>query len=200
MKPTIITISGLPGSGSSTISRSVADTLGYSRFSSGDFMRSLAREQGMTLGEITSKAEEDPGIDRKIDRKIKNLADSDQLVLDSRLAFNFIPEGFSVYLDVDLDTAAKRIYNDPHDKRKENRVHELSIKEIRQHIGDRVESERERFRVLYGVDHTNRSNYDLVVDTGETSSDEATQTIIDAYKDWLKQGDGEKTDYPPNLT
>lgn len=188
MKPTIITVSGLPGSGTSTISRQVADGLGYSRFSAGDFMRNLARERNESLIELLEAAKENPKIDRQIDAKVKNLADGEQLVVDSRLGFHFIPDSFAVYLDVDFDTAARRIYEDTGESRMHSGEGELSLSGIEEHIKKRVASERERYRVLYGVDHTNLNNYDLVVDTGEKGPEVVTQNVIEAYKDWQREG------------
>jgi cytidylate kinase len=186
MKPEIITIGGPPGSGTSTVSRRVASKLDYSRFSSGDFMRSLARERNMSLAEITEQAEQNPKIDEKIDEKVKNLADSEKIVVDSRLAFHFIPESFAVYLEVDLQTAAERIYSE-HDQRKESgELVSDSVEKTRQSIMRRLSSERKRYKELYNIDHTNHTHYDLVVDTDTKGIPEVVQTVIDRYREWQK--------------
>ncbi len=186
MKPEIITISGPPGSGTSTVSRRVAEKLDYSRFSSGDFMRSLARERNMSLAEITQKAEQDSEIDRTIDEKVKNLADSEKIVVDSRLAFHFIPESFAAYLEVDLETAAERIYAE-HDEREEaGELVSESVEATKRSIMDRLASERKRYKELYNIDHTNHTHYNLVVDTDEKDIPEVTQAVIDRYRSWQK--------------
>jgi len=187
MKPKIITVSGPPGSGTSTVSRNVSESLDYSRFSSGDFMRNLAREKGISLQELTKKAEKDPEIDRKIDAKVQNLADADNLVIDSRLAFHFIPESFAVYLEVDLDNAAKRIYNDRKQRGEQAEISINSVEETREQIINRLESERERYKKLYNIDHTNHTHYDLVIRTDDKTVTAITNIIIRKYKSWLQK-------------
>lgn len=186
MKPEIICISGPPGSGTSTVSRRVADELDYSRFSSGDFMRSLARERGMTLPEITERAEANPEIDRKIDEKVKNLADSDKLVVDSRLGFHFIPESFAVYLEVDLRTAAERIFAENEERQDAGELASSSVDETQERVVNRLDSERERYKELYNIDHTNHTHYNLVVDTDDKSIPEVTESVIARYHSWRK--------------
>ncbi|PSO45219.1 MAG: cytidylate kinase [Parcubacteria group bacterium SW_6_46_9] len=187
MKPKIITISGPPGSGTTTVSRNVSENLDYSRFASGDFMRNLARERGISLQKLIEKAENNPEIDRKIDAKVQNLADGDELVVDSRLAFHFIPESFAVYLEVNFDNAAQRVYEDK-DQRKKNAERDAdSIKETKKQIIERLESERERYKNLYNIDHTNHTHYDLIIRTDDKTVKTITNIIIREYKSWLKQ-------------
>lgn len=186
MKPEIITVSGPPGSGTSTISRRVAEKLDYSRFSSGDFMRSLAREENMSLTEITEKAERNPEIDRKIDEKVKNLADSEKIVVDSRLAFHFIPESFAVYLEVDLDNAAERIYAEHAQREKEGELVSDSVEATRKSIMNRLSSERKRYKDLYNIDHTNHTHYNVVVDTNEKNIPEVVDTVVRRYRSWQR--------------
>ena len=48
-----ITISGLPGSGTTTVAKLLAERLGYKLISAGDVFRKLAMERGMTLEEFS---------------------------------------------------------------------------------------------------------------------------------------------------
>jgi len=191
MKPKIITISGPPGSGTSTVSRNVADSLDYSRFASGDFMRNLARERGVSLQKLTDKAEKNPEIDKKIDAKVQDLADADQLVVDSRLGFHFIPESFAVYLEVDFDTAAKRIFGDKDQRQEQAERKADSIEETKQQIIERLESERKRYKNLYNIDHTNHTHYDLIIRTDDKTVETITNIIIREYKSWLQKDNPE---------
>ena len=52
MKYRNVTISGLPGSGSSTLGRSLAQRLGWEYFSGGEFMRNYAIEKGLLKPEL----------------------------------------------------------------------------------------------------------------------------------------------------
>ena len=65
-----VTISGLPGAGSSTLGKALARVLGWEYFSGGDFMRVYAVEQGLFDGK--NKAHHDAMVysddfDRRVD-------------------------------------------------------------------------------------------------------------------------------------
>ena len=54
-----------------------------------------------------------PEIDHKIDSFTKALGEKkESFVLDSRMAWHFIPKSLKIYLRVQPDVAAKRIFND----------------------------------------------------------------------------------------
>jgi len=180
---TIITIGGPPGSGKSTIAKRTADRLGYDHYSSGDFMREMAKRRGLTLEELSKKAETNPEIDKKIDARNKKLADKTNIVVDSRLAFYFIPDSFSVYLDVSVDEAARRIYSDEHEKRTTSGEDRDGLKPLKKDIGERLASEKKRYQDLYQLDHTNHNHYDLVIDTNTKDIATVTQLVLDGYNE-----------------
>src|SRR5258708_6782463 len=90
MKKTIITLGGFPGSGKSSTAKAVALILGYQQFSSGDFWRDVAQKQGLTIAELSIKAENDPSIDKMIDDTVRDAGTKTDIVIDSRLAFHWI--------------------------------------------------------------------------------------------------------------
>lgn len=184
MKQAIITISGLPGSGKSTIADHVASKLEWNRFSTGDFMREIAHERGISLSELLKIAESNPEIDRTIDARSKSLAGSENIVIDSRLAFHFIPDSFAVYLDVDLDEAARRIHGDTTESREKAGENHTVIEETKEQMLDRIAGEKKRFMNLYDIDHTDPDNYNLVINTTDKKIAAITDEVIEAYKTW----------------
>ncbi len=60
----IITISGKAGSGKSTIAKQLAKKLGLKHYSTGDFMRQMAKDKGVSLLELSRIAEKDKSIDQ----------------------------------------------------------------------------------------------------------------------------------------
>ena len=54
-------------------------------------------------------------------------------------------------------------------------------------LTDRRKSELLRYGSLYGVDISNLSNYDLVVDTSGKSPEEVASIIIENFENWLIQ-------------
>jgi predicted cytidylate kinase len=170
-----ITISGTPGSGKSTVGSALADELEYDHYSTGDFMRRMARERDMTLDELQRLAENDPSIDEELDAYNKQLGkNKDNFILDSRLGFHFIPDAVSIYLAVDLDEAAQRIAEDS----REDSAN--SIGAIKQQVQDRIASENERYKTYYDVYIHDEDKHDVVIDTTEKTPDEVVATCLDA--------------------
>lgn len=186
-KKRIITIAGRPGSGKSTASKAIAEQLGYEHFSSGDFFRAIGRERGIDVTQTNRAAESDEEIDRLVDERQAEIGRTqDQLVIDGRLAWHFIPGSFKVYLDLDLEVAARRIlaHMDPVRKAHEHVPDDpVQYAEALQH---RLELEASRYESKYGVDLHDLSNFDLVIDTATHSPQQVATLILDAYHKWLE--------------
>ena len=185
MKKEIITINGFPGSGKSSTADLVAKELGFKRFSSGDFMRQIALDQGITLNELNKKAEHDESVDISIDKAVKTAGENKKTVIDSRLAFHWIPESFKVYLDLPPEIAKKRILNNLNENALRRQSEDASsTEEIYKKIISRLESEKKRYKEIYGLDHTDKNNYDLVVDTNKNNLEQVVDIIVSEYKKW----------------
>lgn len=186
-RPHIITLSGKPGSGKSSTSDKVAEILGYSRYSSGDFVRKMIKKQGMTLAEYNKKAQDDHRVDHVIDEALRNLRDEKDIVIDSRLGFYWIPESFKVYLDLDIDVSIARIYKDMtgNQSRIDSGEQSGSMAEVMASVKGRLESEQTRFMQLYGVNPYRLENFDLVIDTARHSPQTVALAVFDNYKKWL---------------
>jgi cytidylate kinase len=186
LKKHIITIAGRPGSGKSTTANLVAEALGYRRYSSGDFMRQMAKDRGITLLELSKIAETDRNVDTAIDNKNREVGEKEtNLVIDSRLAFHWIPTSFKVYLTLDLKVAAERIHKGMTAARKESGEHAENIEDLHQKISERFASEQQRYQELYGI-NPQTSNFDLTIDTAEKPQDVVAKEIVEAYNIWLK--------------
>jgi len=177
----IITISGKPGSGKSTVGKLLAKKLGYEHFSTGDFMREMASERGVTILELNRMAMSDPSIDDELDRRQAHLGrEEDDFVLDARLGYHFIPHSYKVFLDVDLDVAAARIAKDHQESRKVEEVR--SISEAKTQIRARMREETRRYQKLYHLDPYDTSQYNLVIDTTGISIEEVIKKILTGMK------------------
>ncbi len=189
IKKHIITIAGSLGSGKSSTARSLAKNLLYEHYSTGDFMREIANKRGVSLGDLSKIAETDKSIDRILDDHNKDLSKLNNIVLDSRLGFYFIPDSFKVFLSLDSEIAAERILLDR--KNNSNRLTEATgdfntKKSIMEKIKNRFLSEKKRYKELYGIeDQTSSKNFDLFINTAKISLDEVVKIIITEYKKWL---------------
>ncbi|MCX6755599.1 MAG: cytidylate kinase family protein [Candidatus Nomurabacteria bacterium] len=188
MKKEIITIAGGIGSGKSSTADNVARVLGFGRFSSGDFMRQAAVDLGMTLNELSIQAETDKSVDEKIDEQVRKAGEMTRVVIDSRLAFHWIPESFKIYLDLPPEISKSRILNNlKENKLRRESEESLTEEEIFQKITRRLESEKKRYKEMYNLDHTDKNNFDLVIDTDKNNLNQVVNIIVEAYKKWLEQ-------------
>jgi len=158
----IITISGMPGSGKTLVGRLLAEKLGYAFYSVGDLRGRIAMEMEMTIDDLNELGKREDWTDRKVDEKIKKLAErNENMVVDGWVAFHFIPHSFKVFLEVDGNVAAERVFRDQRkDEKKVQSVAELSKVLQMRVMGDKI-----RWKRYYGIDFLDRKNYDIVIDT-----------------------------------
>lgn len=174
-----ITITGDLGSGKSTVCRLLKDTLGFNVESSGSIFRDIAMQKGLSVAELNAQinASLDTAheVDDLIDNRTKELAKLETPVLiDSRMGWFFVPNSYKVFITVDPVVAAKRIYNDA---KRAGSEHYSSEAECLEKVLARRNSEKERFLKLYGVDYTDWSNYDLVIDSTEVSAESIARAV-----------------------
>lgn len=176
---TKITITGDLGGGKSAVSRLLCERTGYEYISTGRIQRQLAQEMGIDTLEMNRRADSDPTIDQRIDGIFVELGkDPKGYVVDSRMAWFFLPESFKVYLQADVRIAAARILSDPTRNSEQYR----NIDEAVEKITARKQSENARFLKKYGADSTNLANFDFVVDTTKYTLEEVAELILDALQ------------------
>lgn len=184
----IITIGGRPGSGKSTTAKGIARILGFTHFSSGDLFRQASKERGQTVLESNQAAEKEEGIsdiDQLVDQKLRDIGRSaTQVVIDSRMAWHWMPNSFRVFLDLDIQTAAERILDDMTPERiAAEHIPEDPILYAEQ-LGERLASETRRYKKMYDVDPYDFANYDLIVDTKQHDLQATIDLIIQEYTKW----------------
>lgn len=183
----IITISGKPGSGKSSTADKVAELLGYTRHSSGEMVRNILKHKRMTLEEYNERAEDEHELDARVDEELRNLRNHNDIVVDSRLGFYWIPESFKVYLDLDLSVATARIFKDI--KSNASRSGEggnQSLNSVAHSVRERMENEQSRFKSMYGIDPYSVRNFDLVINTSRHTPQSVALAVFDTYKQWLE--------------
>lgn len=190
-KKHIITIAGKLGSGKSSTAKMLAEKLGYTHYSTGDFMRSIANDRGISLIELNQIAETDGSIDKELDDRNIEIGGMENIIIDTRLGFHFIPDSFKVFLELDPETASERILKDKetNPNRHTEANSSFDTKEaIMESITNRLLSERKRYKNLYGIeDLTSHDNFDLVIDTSKTPLEKVSQQIIEEYNKWLEK-------------
>ena len=178
--PFLITLSGPPASGTSTLAELLADEFGFDVLNGGEIFRRMAAERELSVSEFAAVAEDEPAIDREVDERLENAidahlagdrrSDGDGLLVESRLA-GWHADGraeLSAWLDAPVETRAARL-----DERAETPAA----------LRDRERSDADRYREYYGIDVSDLSIYDLVVDTETLSVDGTFRTVAAAIED-----------------
>ena len=162
--------------------------LGYTRYSAGDMVRDMVRQQKITLEVFNQRAEANHEIDQMIDEKLRELRETADIVIDSRLGFYWIPESFKVYLDLSLDVATERIMKDA--ETNQERATEINavdtIADARRAVERRQTTEAKRFTTLYGVDPYREENFDLVINTSGQTPQTVALSVFEHYQKWLQ--------------
>ncbi len=168
----LITISGLPGSGKTTVAKLVATELGLEHVYAGNMFRRQAESAGVTLSEYLRRAETDPTIDRQLDDRLRERARGGDAVLEGRLAAFMAKQAgadaLKVYLDASEAVRAARI-TDREGGATAERLHEIQSRET---------SDWRRYRDIYGVDYHDPSLYDVVVETDRRTPEDLAQEIV----------------------
>jgi len=168
----LITISGLPGTGTSTVSRLVAEALGLEHVDGGTVFRAMAAEHGVDVNQFSEIAESDPEIDLELDQRLAIRARAGDVVLESRLAaWIALSEGLAatkVWIDADEHERARRV------AKREGVAEEVALTADRAREG----SERQRYRTYYGIDIGDLTIYDLVIDSTTAGPEDVAKSIL----------------------
>ncbi len=172
----ILTISGLHGTGKSTIGKLIAENLGIRYYSTGMAFRDLAKDMNMTLEEFTKYVENHSGIDNKLDEKVIEIAKKGNVIIDSQLSGYLLEKeniaNFRILLSCPLETRVKRMAE------RDNVSYDDKLKETIL----REDSELKRFRKLYNIDLSDKEAikkiYNLIVDVKNLSIEEVIEKII----------------------
>ena len=156
----LVTISGLPGSGTTTAGRLLAETLDWEFQSSGELFRAMADARGVTLAEFGALAESDERIDHELDaRAVALMGTGTGLVMEGRLAgwmaFRDRFASMRVWLESDGTTRARRVA----DRDGGSAAEQQAV------MAAREASEAQRYRDYYNIEISSSEPYSLVIDS-----------------------------------
>jgi CMP/dCMP kinase len=169
---TTITISGLPGTGKTTVAKLLEQHLGLRYVYSGEIFRNLAQKHQMSLEEFGRYCESHREIDEELDRYQLDILRKGNVIVEGRLSGwlayqNQIP-ALKVLLYADIDVRAGRIV-----KREQG-----NLKKRKREILKREKSEATRYKNYYGIDITDTSIYDVMIDTGDKPPEQIMEIIL----------------------
>jgi len=173
-----ITVSGLPGSGTTSLSRYLAECHGFSMISAGEVFRQLAKEHDMELDEFGRLARENPSYDKMIDARQKEIAEQrDNIIVEGRLSGWMVAGAdLKIWLFAPIGCRIKRIVF--RDQVADEKTAECITLE-------REQCEAGRYQLYYNIDINDLSIYHLILNS-EHWDVEGLGAIIDTALAQLK--------------
>lgn len=181
----IICVSGMTGSGKSTVARRLAERYNLEYFSGGNTMKALAKDEGYDSDvrgwwespeglDFLKQRMSDPAFDKKIDQKLLELAAVGNVVLDSwTVPWLLKEDGFKVWLESSPQARAKRVVNRDH----------ISFEEALHALTEKDARTRQIYKDLYSFDLGNDlTPFNLVLATDDLDPDDvfyAVSVVID---------------------
>ena len=110
--------------------------------------------------------------------------EKDHIMFDSRLAWNFVPDSFKIFVITVIDEAARRVYNDATRSNSESYESKEACKEALIH---RQQMETVRYKDIYGIDYYDMSNYNLVIESTSAAPGEIAERILELEADFEKE-------------
>ncbi len=178
-KKIVICISGMTGSGKSTVAKRLADKYGLDYFSGGNALKNLAQEEGYNSDlrgwwespqglKFLQQRIGDPAFDKKIDEKLLELAERGNVVLDSWTMPWLLDGGFKIWLEASPPVRAKRIV----------KRDGISVQQAVKVMREKDEKTRSIYKNLYGFDlGHDLSPFNLILATDELDPEEVFQAV-----------------------
>lgn len=178
-KPVVICISGMAGSGKSTVAKKLAERYGLRYYSGGEALKELAAEKGHKPFKrgwweseegirFIKEREDDPKFDEAVDKKLMELAQQGNVILDSWTMPWLLKEGFKIWLEASLQKRAERIAK--RDK--------ITVQEALEAIKRKEEGTKTIYKKLYGFDlGKDFSPFHFILDTDNLVTEEVFQVL-----------------------
>ncbi len=171
----IITLSGSPGSGKSSVAKVLAKKLGCRHLSAGGMQRLMGKERGMSIHQWDRYVELHPKIDNMIEQRLlREAKKARNAVMDWRLGFHFLPKCPKIFLYVKPSIGAKRIFNAHRSSEAEN----ATLQKTKAKMLERDSKLIRRMKKVYGVNYSDQRNYDFVIDTSSLTIEETSAKVF----------------------
>lgn len=183
--PIKVIISWSAGSWKSSVIQNIVKKLGYETQDIGQIFRAKAIAKGLTINEYDKLVEKNPKEDIELDNEFKKILEESKkdIIVSWRVWFHFLPEAFSIRLDVSPEESGRRIFLQ--DRGKQEKKYK-TISEAMKASQDRMKRVQKRLRNLYGVDFMDKSHYKKIIKTDGKTIEETTQNVINAIEEYKK--------------
>lgn len=180
----IITITGKPCTGKSTMAEIFIQKYGFDRIYAGAIFKKHARNLGIDITDLT-KSDKIYDIDRRVDNDLEQIYKTrlnDNLLIESRTSWSFMPKAFNVFINIPNHVMAERLFNSdrPENERGKN------LEEALSKVTERYNADVARYKLLYNIDCDNLSNYTYVIDNSNLTPEQTADKIYEEYLKFIK--------------
>ena len=178
-KKTVVCISGMAGTGKSTLSKRLAKKYELRYYSGGDALKALAAEEGYDSASrgwwespeglnFLKKREENLEFDKAVDDKLLEYAQQGRVLLDSWTMPWLLKTGFKIWLAASVERRAERIAK--RDK--------IPLKEALQVLKEKEARTKAIYKKLYGFTlGEDFEPFDMVLDTDNLNAGDVFQVL-----------------------
>lgn len=171
---TVICISGMAGTGKSTLSKKIAERYGFRYYCGGDALKELAKQEGYAVTDegwwesveglkFLKERVSDPKFDKAVDDKLLENAKYGNVLLDSWTMPWLLEGGFKIWLAASIDKRANRV------AQRDN----MSVEEARKMLAEKEANTKKIYKSLYGFSlGDDLKPFDFILDTDNLSASE----------------------------
>ena len=181
-KKMVICISGMAGTGKSTLSKKLAQKYGLKCYSGGDALKELAAAEGYDVSRqgwwespegltFLKERVNDPKFDKAVDAKLIEYAKQDSVLLDSWTMPWLLEFGFKIWLMASIEKRAARVAE--RDK--------ITVSQALQVLEEKESRTKAIYKKLYGFSlGEDLSPFDLVLDTDNLDAEQVFEVLCRA--------------------
>jgi cytidylate kinase len=179
MKGLVVCISGMAGTGKSTLAKKIAQKYNLKYYSGGDALRALAVQKGYNSNvngwwespdglRFLEERKNDACFDKAVDEKLLEYAAQGNVLLDSWTMPWLVKQGFKIWLAASVEKQAERI------SRRDN----MTIEESLQALKEKETRTKAIYKKLYGFSlGEDFAPFNLVLDTDNLTAEEVFQVL-----------------------
>ncbi len=170
-----ITVSGLPGSGTTSLARHLAATNHYTLISAGEVFRQMAKEKNLDIAEFATIAEQNPSIDKEIDARQREIAEGqDDIIAEGRLSGWCVRNAdLKIWIQASMECRVERIFS-----RDTLEDMETALSLTR----EREASEARRYKEYYSIKIDDLSPYHIVLNSEKFGVEDLSSLVDTALR------------------
>ncbi|MEM2080861.1 MAG: cytidylate kinase family protein [Candidatus Bathyarchaeia archaeon] len=178
-KKIVVCISGMAGTGKSTLAKKLAQKYGLRYYSGGDALKELAKDEGYNPSSrgwwespegisFLKKRESNPQFDKTVDDKLLQYAEQGNVILDSWAMPWLLKTGFKIWLAASEEKRARRIA----------KRDGISVENALQVLREKEARTKSIYKKLYGFSlGEDFAPFHLILDTDNLDANEVFQVL-----------------------